>query len=166
MTTQRMVNVIADVVTIGAKIKTLETENAELKAKVEELKRDLDRVLPERDELRKQLHRQGNEYTEACHDLAVQRDELRRQLAESKANHRELAETSIRIHAAIQAENAELKRQLAEGPVCGPCEHKRARAFLERQIAEGELIPFDVIMEWGGSPLINLQEFAKRKAAQ
>jgi hypothetical protein len=74
----------------------------------------------------------------------------------------------------LDTENAELKRQLAEGPVCGPCEHKRARAFLERQIAEGELIPLEVYIWWTEEEGMNipviggmsLQEFAKRKAAQ
>ena len=53
-------------------------------------------------------------------------------------------------HAAkVQKENDELKRQLAEGPVCGTCGHKRVRAFLERQIKEGELVPAEYVMDWG-----------------
>jgi len=48
-------------------------------------------------------------------------EQLETELSESKANHRKLAEASIRIHAKLEAElaeanakNAELKRQIAE----------------------------------------------------
>lgn len=70
-------------------------------------------------------------------------------LAESKANHRKLAESSIRIHAQVQEENAELKRQ----------------------ITEGELVPVDVVGEWleqddlNGNTAVkaNLRKFAAER---
>jgi DNA repair exonuclease SbcCD ATPase subunit len=95
--------------------------------------------------------------------LETENAELKRQLSVAHQDYRELSDAAVRVTTerdSLKAENiritklrdhdfeelaelAELRRQLAEGPVCGPCEHKRARAFLERQIAEGELIPLD-----------------------
>jgi hypothetical protein len=91
-------------------------------------------------------------------EIETERDELK---AEN------IRITKLRDHDFEElAELAELKRQLAEGPVCGPCEHKRARAFLERQIAEGELILLEVVTEWLDNVDIgeDLQDFAKREA--
>jgi len=144
----------------------------------------------ERDELKRQLsvaHQDYRELSDAAVRVTTERDELRRQLDEVKES-----QISIRCNrrnrdktlptweevndfvAELYGDNKELKRQLAEGPVCGPCEHKRARAFLERQIAEGELIPLEVYIWWTEEEGMNipviggmsLQEFAKRKAAQ
>jgi chromosome segregation ATPase len=185
MTLQRMVDVIADVAKIGAERNSLEKENAELRkqlsesatyadklaaglpmlpkdvenlnqanvsldAEVRDLKRQIGELKElvemksgtielwkeEHTELCKQLHRQGSEYTEACHDLAVQRDELK---AEN------IRITKLRDH------DFEELAELAE---------------LKRQIAEGELIPYQVILEWVVSRDNDLKEFAKRKAAQ
>jgi hypothetical protein len=80
----------------------------------------------------------------------------------------------------LETELAETRRQLSEGPVCGGCEHKRARRFLENQIADGELIPLDVVHEWGCTVTVDcpdgadeyalcrqsLQQFAKEMAGK
>jgi len=61
----------------------LETENAELKAKVEELKRDLDRVFPERDELKAENIRITKLRDHDFEELA-ELAELKRKIAEGK----------------------------------------------------------------------------------
>jgi hypothetical protein len=104
---------------IIGRLEKLVTENAELKAKVEELKRDLDRVFPERDELK-------------AENIRI---------------------TKLRDH------DFEELAELAE---------------LKRQIAEGELIPFDMIRPilgaWHSKDcksdnfLEFTKEFAKREA--
>ena len=50
-----------------------------------------------------------------CRQLELETAELKAKLAESKANHRALAETSIRIHAEQEAKLAEFERQKKEG---------------------------------------------------
>lgn len=58
-----------------------------------------------------------------------------------------LSQTADRIEQ-LESENAELRRQRSEGTVCGNCEHKTARAFLEKQIADGELVPLPIAIQW------------------
>jgi flagellar motor switch/type III secretory pathway protein FliN len=118
---------------------SLDAEVGELKRQIGELKElvgmksgTIELWKEENAEPCKQLHRQGSEYTEACHDLAVQRDEL-------KAENIRI----IKLRDHVFAKLAELDE-------------------LKRQVAEGELIPYQVILECDN----DLKEFAQRKAAQ
>lgn len=139
-------------------VEQLELENAELKRQLD----DANKALQDYNTL-------------PCYDVAFDRgamaakqkysvgiEELKAKLAESKANHRALAESSIRIHAEQEAKLSEWKT-LSVCAVCAenPClvhsflpvaeyvRNKEARiAEYERQIKDGELLTVRTIIEW------------------